>query len=399
MGSALVDGAMSGFNMMERHQQRKNNNERLAMLDERDDQRYQDRQGRLSDLDKRDNERYQNTVDYRNQTAAETKSHRDWQKSARENSEQWAKDQKMMGPGWDYFRANGQVSPEHKEMFSRNPGYDPRTFVNPEARQKVKLLGEKLESVMTSGQMTKVNEPETIELFDQVFKDKFSSSVGKFDHVIGASIEDVSFAGFVPTNSKDGSVSFALKVQYDNGKSEIKPMTQGRSTDKDDPVLQMKPDELVATIRGKMMMADMIERPEYWDQMGQSMSGRKQSGQTQSQQQQNKTEANYRKEQAMIARDETNAIAKIESDSGMMEEDRLDAIKRVQATYKQRAQALDQSYGIESSEDGGGSEYQSGVDGLSVEDVVEKFMQANEGMTKEQALKVAMDKGHITNAK
>jgi len=306
MGSALVQGALQGFNMMERHQSRINGERRLSDMDKRNEQRYQDGQGRLADMDKRNDDRYQDTLEYRNQTTANTaayrkqtadntEKYRDWQIAKSESDTQWTKDQKMLGTGWDYFRVNGQVALEHEEMFKRNAGYDPRTFQKPEMRAAVKGLGEKMQQAVSSGKVSEVNNPETIKLFDTVFKDKFSSSIGKFDHVVGAEINDVSFAGFVPTDSKDGSVSFALKVTYDNGKSEIKPMTQGRSTDQDDPVLQMKPEELVNTIRSKMMMADMIERPEYWDKMGhgigKSLSKRKTDGQNQK----DKSQAAYRK--------------------------------------------------------------------------------------------------------
>ena len=51
MAGAFVDGALKGFEMMERHQARKDNKARLADLDKRNDQRYQDSLERQAQLD------------------------------------------------------------------------------------------------------------------------------------------------------------------------------------------------------------------------------------------------------------------------------------------------------------------------------------------------------------
>jgi hypothetical protein len=353
MSNAIINGAQAGFNMMDRHYARLDNKNRLARLDEQNESRYQESQARLEQADQRNDERYKDTLDYREkqmqsqddyrkQTTEATKEYRDWQQKKQEKDTVWAQDQKALGVGWEYFRANGRIAPEHEEMFQRNKGYDPRTFQNPEARNKVKALNAKLGEVINSGKMSQVNEPETVALFDQVFSDKFSASVGECDDAAKSKISAVNFAGFVPTDSKDGSVSLALKVTYENGMSTIKPMTQGRSTDKDDPVMQMKPDELIGAIQAKMMMADMIERPEYWDKMGesvgQSLLSRRSGSQTSSEDRQL---TQYRKEKSSLEKELRKA--KSEANEKYLEGDELTAYLK---PINDAISDLDSQYGI-----------------------------------------------------
>ena len=135
---------------------------------------------------------------------------------------------------------------------------DPRTYMKPEYREAVKGLSTKLDSVIKSGNMAEANSPETIKLFNGVFKDKINSSVGQYDETVKSKIASVDFAGFVPAEREDGSVALALQVTYENGAKEIKPMTKGRTSEGDDPVMTYTPKELVSTIKTRAMMADIL---------------------------------------------------------------------------------------------------------------------------------------------
>ena len=416
MGQAILDGFERGFNMMERHKARLGSEDRLSRLDKQNESRYQDSQQRLSDIDEKNDARYKDTLayrekqmqsqaDYRNQSTEATKEYRNWQKSKQEKDTLWAKDQQMLGVGWQYFRENGQVAPEHEEMFQRNQGYDPRTLQKPEMRANIKALSGKMQEVIKSGKMSEVNNPENVKLFNSVFKDKFASSIGTTDPVTGKVIKDVDFTGFVPVeDDKEHRVSFALKVTYEDGTVKIKPKTKGGTTEEDDPVLTMKPDELMATVKAKVMMADMIERPEYWDKMGESVSNNLIKGRPSGINQEDKTQAAYRKELSSIDKDLTNAITKIQGDSAYNYEPeaKAKAIADVKATFEQRKNALNESYGLKKEEKAAkeqpskAKEYKSTVDGHDVDGVVERFMKANKGMTKEQALTAAMQQGYIS---
>ncbi len=319
MGSAIVDGFERGFNMMERHNSRVGRDQRLSRLEKQNEERYQDSQARLSDLDKKnedrynasqlrlsdldkkDDARYQDTVKYREDTQKATEEFRGWQQQQQEKNSAWAQDQQLIGVGWDYFRENGQVSPEHEEMFQRNKGYDPRTFQNPEMRQQVKALNSNLGDAVKSGDLSKINSPENVTLFNSVFKDKFSSSIGTVDPLSGKKIRDVDFAGFVPTEDEDFTVSFALKVTYEDGTTIVKPKTQGGTTEQGDPVLKLKPQEIIGAVQAKMMMADMIERPDYWDKMGASIGGSLSKQRGSSKGGQDAEAAQYQKERSKLS--------------------------------------------------------------------------------------------------
>lgn len=388
MAGALVDGAIKGFTLMERFKDNEFRRKRLADLDQKDEKRYQDNQQRLSDLDKerkaqreedlawRNNqaklqeEKRKDDVAWREQQATNAESQREWQRNYQTQQQQWKKDQQAIPVAWQAFRETGHVPEEMHEVFSRNPGMDPRTYLNPEYRQSVKALGGKIEQVIKTGKMAEVNSPETVQLFGEVFKHKLQSSVGQYDDVVKSKIAKVDFAGFVPIESRKGDVGLALKVTYENGHTEIKPMTKGRTSQNDDPVMTYTPKELISTINQRVMMADMMERPEYYDKIGAQVNanyGRSTTKDSSS------SESTYRKQYNSIQDEMTKAIAKIESGSDLdyLEEGgREKAIDRVKALYQSRLAELDKSYGKQSSTNQNTSSQPADPSGMSDDDLI-----------------------------
>lgn len=365
MAGAFVDGALKGFEMMERHQARKDNKARLADMDKRNDQRYQDGLDRQAQLD---NERVQNREqdvkwresqanegsEYRNKTLEANQQQRQWQQNFQSQQAQWQKDQQAIPVAWQSFRETGQIPEDLNDVLSRNKGMDPRTYMKPEYREAVKGLSTKLDTVIKSGNMAEANSPETIKLFNGVFKDKINSSVGQYDETVKSKIASVDFAGFVPAEREDGSVALALQVTYENGAKEIKPMTKGRTSEGDDPVMTYTPKELVSTIKTRAMMADMIERPEYWDKMGTEVAAN--FGRRSAQQKEAPQESEYRKERAKILKDEADALAEIEYSYGAPKKDSPDEAKKkrlieaVRAQFRQREDKLGEIYGKQAAE-------------------------------------------------
>ena len=412
MAGAFVDGALKGFEMMERHQARKDNKARLADLDKRNDQRYQDSLERQAQLDEeRKNNREQDlkwresqakaSEDYRNSTLEANQQQRQWQQNYQTQQAQWQKDQQAIPVAWQSFRETGQVPEELSDVLARNKGMDPRTYMKPEYREAVKGLSTKLDTVIKSGNMAEANSPETIKLFNGVFKDKINSSVGQYDETIKSKIASVDFAGFVPAERKDGSVALALQVTYENGAKEIKPMTKGRTSEGDDPVMTYTPKELVGTIKARAMMADMIERPEYWDKMGAEVAANFGRGTKASSSRGN----DYQKQLNSIQDEMTKALAKIEggSDLDYLEDGGREAAKkRVKDLYQSRINQLQNAYGVESSggDNGGGgsqSKYTSKIDGIDAGGVIKKFMEANKNLTEQQATQIAIQQGYLSN--
>jgi len=376
MAGAFVDGALKGFNMMERHQSRQFNEQRLSDLDKRNEERYQQGQMRLADLDKqrkaeraedvafrnqqaKQNNQHQNATlrsmnDYRNKSLEQRAAETTWQQNWQEQQKQYQQDQGDIALGWQAFRTDGRVPEALEEVFARNPTKDPRKYTDPSLRESVKQLHSVMGEAIKTGQLSKVNEPDSIKLFNDVFKEKINSSVGHFDKLVGAKIADVNFAGFVPVEDKEGRVALALEVTYENGSKEVKPMTKGRTSQSDDPVLTFTPKELIGTINSAATMADMMERPEYYDRLGKQLNanmgiGTRPSGRSKS------PKDEYRKQLNSIQDEMTKALAKIEggSDLDYLEDGgREQAINRVRALYQQRIDQLNSSYGIESNQHG-----------------------------------------------
>jgi hypothetical protein len=101
------------------------------------------------------------------------------------------------------------------------------------------------------------------------------------------------------------------------------------------------PKELVHTIKTRAMMADMIERPEYWDKMGSQMGANfgNRGG---------SSKTDYQEKLGALQDDMTKAFAKIQSDSGLgaSDEERQQAVERVKNIYLQRIGQLNKAYGI-----------------------------------------------------
>jgi len=416
MAGAFVDGALKGFEMMERHQARKDNKARLADMDKRNDQRYQDGLDRQAQLD---NERVQNREqdvkwrenqanegsEYRNKTLEANQQQRQWQQNFQSQQAQWQKDQQAIPVAWQSFRETGQIPEDLNDVLSRNKGMDPRTYMKPEYREAVKGLSTKLDTVIKSGNMAEANSPETIKLFNGVFKDKINSSVGQYDETVKSKIASVDFAGFVPAEREDGSVALALQVTYENGAKEIKPMTKGRTSEGDDPVMTYTPKELVSTIKTRAMMADMIERPEYWDKMGTEVAANFGRGTKASSSRGGSND--YQKQLNSIQDEMTKALAKIEGGSDLDYLDdggREEAKNRVKQLYENRIDQLQQSYGTSPSNKPTNTnqrnesvKYTSKIDGVDAKGVISKFMEANKNLSVQQATQIAIQQGYLSN--
>lgn len=388
MAGAFVDGALKGFEMMDRHLARKDNKARLADLDKRNEQRYQDGLDRQAQLDKERKNNREQDVAYRDQQAADTKAYREqtredtsnyrqWQQNYQTQQANWQKDQQVIPVAWQSFRETGQVPEELSDVLARNKGMDPRTYIKPEYREAVKELSTKLDTVIKSGNMAQANSPETIKLFDGVFGDKIKASIGQYDEVVKSKIANVEFAGFVPAEREDGSVALALQVTYENGAKEIKPMTKGRTSEGNDPVMTYTPKELVGTIKTRAMMADMIERPEYWDKMGAQVAANFTRGAKASSSR--GSSSDYQKQLNSIQDEMTKALAKIEggSDLDYLEDGGREAAKkRVKDLYQSRIEQLQNTYGVStgSAEKGGDSAVESvDLDNLSDDELIQQL--------------------------
>lgn len=414
MAGAFVDGALKGFEMMDRHLARKDNKARLADLDERNDQRYQDSLDRQAKLDeeRKDNreqdvtyrkDQAKATANYRKSTLEANQLQRQWQQNYQTQQANWQKDQPAIAMAWQTWRETGKIPEDLEPVMQRNKSMDPRTYAKPEVRENIKTFKSFLGEVAKTGDIAQLNSPKSLELTNLAFGDKINSTVGQYNETVKSKVASNKIVNYVPLSEKGEppKFGFEIEVTYENGMKERKPMTKGRTSDPEDPVMTYTPKELFGTVNTRAMMADMIERPEYWDKMGAEVAANFGRGTKASSSRGN----DYQKQLNSIQDEMTKALAKIEggSDLDYLEDGGREAAKqRVKDLYQSRINQLQNAYGIESSggDNGGGgsqSKYTSKIDGIDAGGVIKKFMEANKNLTEQQATQIAIQQGYLSN--
>lgn len=373
MAGAFVDGALKGFNMMERHQSRLDNKARLSDIDAFEKKKYSDQQGRLADIDKQKaiqreqdvafrNKQFDSDHQYRTDTLSnidrsfkEKQKNSQWEQNYQTQQAHWKNDQPAITMAWQTYRDTGNIPKELEEVMQRNKAMDPRTYTKPEVRENIKMFDSFLGDVAKTGKISEMNSPRSLELTNATFSDKLNSTVGQYNESINSKVANNRIVKYVPLSEPGEPVRFGfeLEVTYENGMKERKPMSKGRTSDPNDPPLVLTPKELFGTVKTRAMMADMIERPEYWDKMGAEVAANfgKRSAQQKEAPKEAPKEAEYRKERAKILKDEADALAEIEYNYGAPKKDSAEEaekkrmIEAVRAQFQQREDKLGEIYG------------------------------------------------------
>lgn len=412
MGAPLLDGFERGFNMMERHNARIGRDKRLSELDQRDESRYQDGQARLAELDKRNDSRYQdglsrqtandeNTAKYRqsmlgaNQERTENQQkHYQWQKNKADEQQQWGLVAPQLQNIHEQYFETGAMPEQAAKFFSDNPqyaDYSPESFRDPQYVKSAQALKAKTTEIFEGGKLNQFKDPEYIALFNGAFKSKIQQGVGEDDLIRNAKVMSKRVAQLIPT--RDGKVSIGLEVTYqkDNGETytEIQPMTQGRTSENEDPVHEWDLKELMSAIDVRANMADLAENGEqYRNKSGKVLGALKSQSNAKSN---NKAQETYRKERSSLEKELRKAEQEAMKD--MLEGDEKDKfLKPVNDALKR----LNKEYGVQDSASEEPPKYKSTLEGLDVDSVVDRFMKANSSMTKEQALAAAIKQGYIS---
>lgn len=415
MGQALLNGFERGFNMMERHQARVGRDERLSRIEKQNESRYQDKQVRLADMDDLSESRYQDEQARKKTNDANTASHREsmldesqertanqskqyqWKQNQAEEQKQWGLIAPQMQNIHQQYFETGEVPEQAAKFFEENPqynDYNPDSYKNPEYRKSVKMLRDKTTEIFKGKKLHEFKDPEYIKLFDQAFQSKIKQGVGEMDLPRNARIVDKKVSQLIPT--RNGRVSIGLEVTYQDSKgetfTEIQPMTKGRTGDKEDPVNEWELKELLSAIETRSNMADMVENGEHY--LNRSGNTLKAMGFGKS----DKANAAYRKEVNSLKKEMRKAQSQANKD--MLEGD---ARKEFLQPYVDALTEVDNAYGVENEdapEPAGkkdGEKYRSTIDGQDVNGVIDRFMSANKGMTKEQAIAAATNQGYLTN--
>ena len=431
MAGAFVDGALKGFNMMERHQSRQFNEQRLSDLDKRNEERYQQGQMRLADLDKQRKAERAEDVAFRNQQAKQNNEHRNatlrsmndyrnksleqraaettWQQNYQTQQDNWKKAQPVISMAWQAFRDTGKIPEDLEPVMQRNKAMDPRTYAKPEARENIKMFDSFLGEVAKTGKVSELNSPKSIELTNAAFSDKLNSTIGRYNERVKSKVANNKIVRYVPLSEKGepARFGFEIEVTYENGMKEIKPMTKGRTSEPDDPVMTYTPKELFGTVKARAMMADMMERPEYYDRLGMQLNANMGIRTTPQSKANDAKEAEYRKAKLQLLESKTKALADVESGKGttvpLEGEAKEQAIAGVETQFQKQMEQLDSIYGKSSSSEKsnkkqvGTVNYTSHIDGVDAKGVIAKFMEANKNLSEQQAIQIAIQQGYLSN--
>lgn len=405
MGAPLLDGFERGFNMMERHNARIGRDKRLSELEQRNESRYQDGQARLADIDKQNDSRYkdtlarqttndENTAKYREsmlganqERTSSVKEHQQWQKNKANEQQQWGLVAPQLQNIHEQYFETGTMPEQAARFFSENPqyaDYSPESFRDPEYVKSAQALKAKTTEIFEGGKLHQFKDPEYIELFNGAFKSKIQEGVGDTDTPRNAKVIGKRVAELIPT--RDGKVSIGLEVTYEkqDGEkyTEIQPMTQGRTSENEDPVREWDLKELMSAIDVRASMADLaVNGDEYRNKSGKVLGALKPKVSTK---EATKLRDNYRRERSSLEKELRKAEQSVAKDM-LGDEEKEAFLKPIHDAFTR----LDKEYGIE-------PQYKSTLEGHDVNSVIERFQKANSSMSKEQALAAAIKQGYIS---
>ena len=387
MAGGFVDGALKGFEMMERYQARKDNKARLADMDERNDQRYQDSLDRQAKLDeeRKDNreqdvtyrkdqakatanyrkDQAKATADYRKSTLEANQLQRQWQQKYQEKQDTYKKDMSILPAAFDLLEQDSPLPEEYEAVFKRNPHLDPRRLFEKQAGESVDTVQRVMGEVAKTGEVARFNSPEFTGAINNIYSYRFKKAVGQYDPVQNSEIVDSEFYSFIPVPrdkklsdvQPDGKVdgerfAMSMLVTYKNGNQEVKPVTRGGTTEPDDPVSTFNTKGFLGDLKPVFVAREIAKSPEMYRRHAKSIEGTLQTGSQQKEApKEAPKEAEYRKERAKILKDEADALAEIEYNYGKPEKDSSEEaekkrmIEAVRDQFKQREDKLGEIYG------------------------------------------------------
>lgn len=435
MAGAFVDGALKGFEMMERHQARKDEKARLSDMDAFKRQEYTDQKNRQAQIDKQNaihrkeevtlkNKEFDSLQQYRTDTLnnsnlnlKEKQQNNLWKQAHQEKQDLHNQDISILPAAFDLLEQEQALPKEYEEVFERNPHLDPRRLFEKEAGESVDTVQRVMGEVAKTGEMAQFNSPEFKGAINNVFGHRFKKAIGQYDPLQKSKIVDSEFYAFIPAPREkklsdvqpDGKVdgekfAMSMLVTYENGNQEVKPLTRGGTTEPDDPVTAFAPKDLIGQLKPVFVAREIAKSPEMYRRHIKSIRGTQQGG---SQQKEAPQKAEYRKAKSQLLAAKAKALSDIESGKGaaipLSGDAKITAIKGVEAQFKNQSEQLDSLYGASPSPEskGGGGDnkakYISKIDGVDAGGVIKKFMEANKNLTEQQATQIAIQQGYLSN--
>lgn len=241
--------------------------------------------------------------------------------------------------------SGGNFSPEYMSKV-KGTRFDPAFMVKDEYREATKTAFNHMNDIMgkveregpNSIGLADINKPEFIKSLDVLMKPDIERDIGTKDPVTGKTIASKEIATVIPYENK--GLVIDVKVTLDDGTSYIAPVTEGRSTDPDDPVKIIPIDKFINTIEGHTRMASAYNQPDLQNAVLRYVQPAKEN------QSAEVTKRQLLSEQASIDRDEAKELAKLNTDQFLGLEEKAKAIEVISERYQSVRDRTNERYGI-----------------------------------------------------
>lgn len=268
-----------------------------------------------------------------------------WQMAKEQRAEQDSALSSMAPIEYQRVASGGDFSPEFMEK-AKGTRFDPAFMAKTEYKDAAKSAFEHVDTLMTKLQkegpnsvgLADVNKPEFLKSLDVLMKPDIERDIGTKDPVTGKTIASKEIATVIPYENK--GLVIDVKVTLDDGTSYIAPVTEGRSTDPDDPVKIIPIDKFINTIEGHTRMASAYNQPDLQNAVLRYVQPAKEN------QSAEVTKRQLLSEQASIDRDEAKELAKVNTDKVMEPEEKTKAMKGISDRYQEVRDRTNARYGI-----------------------------------------------------
>ncbi|HIF9391353.1 TPA: hypothetical protein ACX6R5_003271 [Photobacterium damselae] len=279
----FMDGALRGFDLMERHysrQERVNERQRSLRLADEDraeiNRRYTDSIERQNRLDLRDEERYQeqrarqNRLDNQERIATQSRLEYNTTRASQLKRQQFLNDNAvLLDAGWQKFQQTGILDPIFDDPNIKGGAYDIRRYT-PELLTSFKNVEVNMPKVL-SGELSVDS---LVDDLDVIYRTNLNAAIGSKD-ASGKTIAATKLARITPRADIDPNqegeqpgLVLGMEVFYEDGSSGgIRPVTQNRSTDKSDNVMVIPLESAMKDLTGQLGMARRAASSQYYDKL------------------------------------------------------------------------------------------------------------------------------------
>lgn len=276
----LGAGFERGFNIFEGHVGRERAHEAREQAGERQERQVAISEDRL-DLAREGQEstqQYQaDRLDLARTQAENTNQHRDRTTALAENQDERAAgrdqrqiEQEELARLKEASKANfarvvetGQYDPaidqKAHELGAPNLAVD--WWANDDHLRAILRLREPLNAV-GQGDFSVLNNPEVMRDLSTVYKEQINKGVGEMSATAGKKIVSKELAKLDAAPGHEGGVVASVRVQYEDGTTDVKPISLLRSSDPNDPVAVMDAGEMIDDVQGHVRLAEIFTKPE-----------------------------------------------------------------------------------------------------------------------------------------